>query len=178
MTSPSKRKGNGFESDTAKFFNKIFNCSEFARSPGSGSWMGKSNAIKRKGIAIEAQMTLRGDLITPSDFPFIVECKVHSTNPIYHQMIANNDIKLDEWIKQVEYDSEQDGSKYPLLTFKSPRKGIFFAIPKTFEPIHQIINQIDFYVNYKQYYIISNTYFEQFKDFFYKTQFEPLPEQK
>lgn len=168
MTSKNKAKGNGFENETAKFFNTIFNTTEFARTPGSGAWMGRSHAQKRIGVAEAAKDTLRGDLITPPNFPFIVECKINTNNPSYNNIIGTNDAKLDGWISEVEYDAEQSGSKFPLLVFKTPRKGTYIAIPSNYLSIKGINldDHLSFYLKYDKYFIVSKENFEKIKDFF------------
>lgn len=170
MTSKSKNKGNGFENETAKFFNRIYNVSEFGRTPGSGAWMGKSHAIKRQGVAEAAKDTLRGDLITPWEFPFIVECKVNSSSPAFHNIIAGNDAKLDGWFKEVEYDAEQSGrNKLPLLAFKTPRKGSFIAFPATCVISHNVdLSKITHYLVYREYIIVSNDNFELISTHFFQ----------
>lgn len=128
MPSKSKTKGNAFENHLAKSLNEMYNTEEFARVPLSGAFMGRSNAAKRKGIAQEAQNTLRGDLITPHDFPFVIECKSYNDNPLFHKIMEGKDVHLDKWIAEVEFDAAQ-ADKDPLLFFKVSRKGTFAVIP-------------------------------------------------
>jgi hypothetical protein len=64
----SKRKGSTFERKIAKMLNERLHTKEFSRTPGSGAF-----ATSHKGLP--AHMKIQGDLITPSSFPFIIECK-------------------------------------------------------------------------------------------------------
>lgn len=163
MTSVSKRKGNAFENEIAKKLNIVFEATTFHRTPGSGAWMGKSHAIKRAGVAIEAQDTLRGDLITPKDFPYIIECKFNSVSPSYHSILAGKDAKLDQWLIEVEYDAEH-GNRLPMLIFKTPRKGTFVAVP--YKDID--VFQFEYFLKYRNYAIVSFEMFTNHKDLFYK----------
>lgn len=167
MTSASKRKGSGFENEIAKFLNKSYNTQQFSRTPGSGAWMGRSNSAKRSGVAIEAQITLRGDLITPSNFPFIVECKNYNDSPVYHTIIKGPDAKLDQWLKEVEFDANEAGLE-PMLWFKTSRKGTYVAVKQSaIDPISPL--DFEYFVKYRDYIIVSQEIFEQFKQVYWNT---------
>lgn len=128
MPSKSKSKGNMFENQIAKMLNNVYDTEQFARAPLSGAYMGKSNAQKRSGIAHAAQDTLRGDIITPDDFPFVIECKNYNDAPLYHKVMEGCDRHLDKWIAEVEFDAAQ-ANKQPMLFFKTTRKGSFVCLP-------------------------------------------------
>jgi hypothetical protein len=157
MPSASKRKGSSFENDIAKFLNKTFATEQFARTPGSGAWMGRSNSAKRSGVAQEAQITLRGDLITPSNFPFMIECKNYNDSPVYHTIIKGPDSKLDGWLKEVEFDASQ-AKLLPMLWFKTTRKGVFVAVPR--KTVEQYLDLYEYCCVYRDYVIISQESFE------------------
>ena len=63
----SRTKGNTFERKVAKILNDRFNTTDFCRSPGSGAF-----ATTHK---LPEHIQVYGDLITPKDFKFIIECK-------------------------------------------------------------------------------------------------------
>lgn len=63
----SRSKGNNFENKIAKILNKRFNTTDFARTPGSGAF-----ATTHK---LPSHLQVYGDLITPSNFRFIIEAK-------------------------------------------------------------------------------------------------------
>jgi hypothetical protein len=152
----SKRKGSAFENEIAKFLNGIHDTEEFARTPGSGAWMGRSNSFKRSGVAAAAQETLRGDLITPSSFPFIIECKSYADAPSYNGIIKGPDKLLDKWLSEVEFDAEQAGC-LPMLWFKTSRKGTFVALPKASLVAHfpDLVNTFEYALCYRNYMIVS-----------------------
>lgn len=157
----SKRKGSAFENEIAKFLNRVHDTEEFARTPGSGAWMGRSNAFKRSGVAAAAQETLRGDLITPSSFPFIIECKSYSDAPLYHGIIKGPDKHLDKWLKEVEFDAEQ-ANCLPMLWFKTVRKGTFVAFPKStlVDYFKNISDAFEYCLTYRNYVIIHQDTYE------------------
>lgn len=162
MASASKRKGSGFENEIAKFLNGLYSTAEFGRTPGSGAWMGKTNSAKRAGVAKEAQITLRGDLITPVSFPFIVECKNYNDSPIYHNIIRGSDPKLDQWLKEVEFDASEAGIN-PMLWFKTTRKGVFVAVKANLVDL----TNIPYYLKYRDYVIMGQEHFIDNKDMFW-----------
>lgn len=63
----SRTKGNRFENKIAKMLNERFNTDEFCRTPGSGAF-----ATTHK---LPEHLKIYGDLITPLNFRFIIECK-------------------------------------------------------------------------------------------------------
>lgn len=156
----SKRKGSAFENEIAKFLNGIHSTEEFARTPGSGAWMGRSNSFKRSGVAAAAQETLRGDLITPSSFPFIIECKSYADSPSYNGIIKGPDKHLDKWLLEVEFDADQ-ANCIPMLWFKTSRKGTFVAFPKSslVDYFSNISDAFEYVLHYRNYVIIhQDTY--------------------
>lgn len=165
MAGKSKRKGSKFENDIAKFLNQTYNTEMFARTPGSGAWVGKSNAQKRSGVAAAAQETLRGDLITPSDFPYVIECKFYESSPSYNKIIHSTDAKLDQWLSEVEYDAEQC-NLHPMLWFKTTRQGTFVAVP--IDSINMNINDFNHALKYKQYIIVGIDVFEAHSSVYYQ----------
>ena len=63
----SRRKGNNFENKICKTLNERFKTEEFCRTPGSGAF-----ATTHK---LPEYLQIAGDLITPSNFRFLIECK-------------------------------------------------------------------------------------------------------
>ena len=150
MASKSKTKGSAFENDMSKLLNATYGTEQFARTPGSGAWMGRSNSAKKSGVAQEAQDTLRGDLITPKDFPYIIECKNYADSPAYHKIIQGPDAKLDGWLKEVEFDATE-AELEPMLWFKTTRKGAYVAVKS------KLLVGVDFeyMLKYRDYTVVS-----------------------
>jgi len=129
MTSKSKAKGNRFEYAIRDLLNKVFDTKEFARTPGSGAIMGRSNFGKRSGLSDAAKDTLSADMICPSWFPYSIEAKNYADKPIYHTMIHSYDATLDGWLGEALCDAK-NFDKIPFLFFNTTRKGSFIALPE------------------------------------------------
>ena len=63
----SRTKGNTFERHIAKTLNDRFETTEFSRSPGSGAFATTHT--------LPEHLKIYGDLITPQNFKFCIECK-------------------------------------------------------------------------------------------------------
>ena len=63
----SRTKGASFERQIATMLNKRFNTKEFSRTPGSGAFATTHN--------LPEHLKLHGDLITPKNFRYCIECK-------------------------------------------------------------------------------------------------------
>ena len=63
----SKAKGGAFERQIAKLLNEQFKTKEFNRTPGSGAFATTHD--------LPEHITVAGDLITPLNFKFCIECK-------------------------------------------------------------------------------------------------------
>lgn len=63
----SRTKGNAFERKVCALLNHRFNTSDFCRSPGSGAFASTHS--------LPSYLKVYGDLITPENFMFCVECK-------------------------------------------------------------------------------------------------------
>ena len=63
----SKRKGATFERKIAQKLNERFKTTEFSRTPGSGAF-GSTHQLPQ-------HLIVHGDLITPQNFKYTIECK-------------------------------------------------------------------------------------------------------
>jgi len=63
----SKRKGAAFERKIAQTLNERFNTTDFSRTPGSGAF-GSTHQLPQ-------HLIVHGDLITPENFKYVIECK-------------------------------------------------------------------------------------------------------
>jgi len=151
MTSKAKLKGNSFERDIASVLNTLFDTQEFSRAPTSGAFFGKSNAFKKAGASEHAKLTLAGDLTTPADFRFTIECKNYAATGgpnVYGVLEGRTDSTLDKWLGQVS-DDGRFKNKIPCLFFKlTPRKGTYFCIP--LDPnLEQLLPTLQSYTKYQ-----------------------------
>lgn len=102
----SKNKGNKFERDVAKILNETFNTTEFIRSPGSGAFATTHS--------LPDHMKMSGDLITPKNFPFIIECK-KGYNKENIGSIFNPKSNLISFIEQAERDSSREKKDFLVI---------------------------------------------------------------
>ena len=110
----SRNKGNTFERKMAKMLNARFGVKEFNRSPGSGAYATTHS--------LPEHLKIHGDLITPKDFKFCIECKKGYNNENIYSLL---DYSSDLWgfIAQCEKDSEKS-CKMPLILYQQDRRPI------------------------------------------------------
>ncbi len=114
----SRNKGHSFERKIATMLNNKFDTKEFSRSPGSGAFATTHN--------IPDHLKIYGDLITPKDFKFCIECKKgYNKENIYS--LFNKRSELWKFIDQCEKDSKQC-NKEPLIIFQQDRQKILAIV--------------------------------------------------
>ena len=113
----SRRKGNTFEREIAKLFNTRFDTNEFARTPGSGAFATTHTLPK--------YLQIYGDLITPKDFAFVIECK--TGYDITFESIFNRKSDLFKFIDQASRDGEKAEKDWMLIYKKSRKKPILIT---------------------------------------------------
>lgn len=171
MASKSKNKGSRFEYTIRDLLNKTYDSKEFARTPGSGSIMGRSNFAKREGMSDAAKDTLSADLICPSWFPYSIEAKNYADKPTYPTIIHSYDATLDGWLGESLFDAK-NFNKIPLLFFNTTRKGSFIAVPEIIAKHLELGN----YLVYRDFRIIGMACFEANAAVFRDKGQELLPE--
>lgn len=158
MPSPSKNKGNKFENDMCKVFNRIYETEEFARTPNSGAIMGRTNWGRKQGLAEDVKRTLGSDIIVPDWFKFAVECKHYKDSPSYDKLIkAPGDKTLDGWLGEAMYDAI-NLNLHPMLVFKTNNKGVHVVLPSYFR---SELDGLEFYAKYREFIIIGLAEFEE-----------------
>jgi hypothetical protein len=108
----SKTKGSNFERACAKKFNGRFNTKEFCRTPGSGAF-----GTTHKNLP--QYLKVQGDLITPENFKFIIECKTGYDIRLEDFWKPKSD--LWSFIKQAKRESAADGRPW-LIIYKRTRQ--------------------------------------------------------
>tara|TARA_R110002020_G_scaffold379488_3_gene590736 strand:+ start:8791 stop:9306 length:516 start_codon:yes stop_codon:yes gene_type:complete len=135
----SRAKGQTFERQIAKTLNQVFNTDEFSRSPGSGAF-----ATTHK---LPKHLTIYGDLITPINFKYCIECKKGYNKEDIYSLLYNSST-FHKFIEQCEKDSIQC-NKVPLVIYKQDRKPtLAITTSDMFSDIH---NSITFKREGKQY---------------------------
>jgi len=114
----SKKKGNRGELELVHLLCEKFGEGRFKRTPSSGAHTGGKNQEAAKNLPWEAKITLVSDLITPSDFNFVVEHKFYADISFWELLSEKSN--WNEWIDQVQHDASFV-DKEPLLVIKYNR---------------------------------------------------------
>ena len=110
----SKAKGGAFERQIAKMLNEQFDTKEFSRTPGSGAFATTHQ--------LPEHITVAGDLITPLNFKFCIECKKGYNDQTIYSLLDYNS-KIWQFIEQCEKDAKKM-NKVPMIIYKQDRKDI------------------------------------------------------
>jgi len=141
----SKAKGGAFERKIANLLNEQFETKEFNRTPGSGAFATTH--------LLPDHITVAGDMITPLNFKFCIECKKGYNNQTIYSLLDYNS-KIWEFIKQCEKDAKKM-KKVPMIIYKQDRKDILVITYK--DMFTSIIPSITIFKNQIQN-LISDTY--------------------
>ena len=133
----SRRKGNTFEREIAKLFNTRFNTTDFCRSPGSGAFATTHE--------LPQYMKVHGDLITPQNFKFILECK--SGYDVTFEDIFKPKSDLYKFIKQAKRDAKKAEQDW-LVIYKKTRHKPFVITGKKY-PLKTVVAVNNKYYIYK-----------------------------
>ena len=145
----SKAKGSAFERKVAKILNEHFETTDFQRSPGSGAYATTHN--------LPDHLKIHGDLITPKNFIYSIECK-KGYNDLDLYSLLNPNSKIYEFIKQAEKDADP-AKKEAIVLMAQDRRDIIALIK---EDSH-ISNQLN--INNKRIiHILNNYILVSFKD--------------
>lgn len=114
----SKSKGNVFERKISTALSKRFEAktglvTAFRRNADSGSFFGGSN--KHRTETHDLDKASFGDIITPTNFNFSIECKHYKEAPTFSSLISQNWKTLDGWIEQAEQDAASSGKQSAII---------------------------------------------------------------
>lgn len=115
----SRAKGSTFERQIAKILNDRLNTTEFSRTPGSGAFATTHS--------LPDHLKIYGDLITPQNFKYCLECKKGYNNQNLYSLY-NHSSDFWKFIEQCQKDSEKCG-KIPMVIFKQDRQPTLAIIP-------------------------------------------------
>ncbi len=127
----SRTKGNTFERKVCKILNETFQTTDFNRSPGSGAF---ANTHK-----LPDHLKVYGDLITPSNFKFIVECK-KGYNKESIGSLFNSKSEVNSFIDQAKRDANKINRKW-LVLFQQDREKIIAILEndKVFDQCNNVV---------------------------------------
>ncbi len=150
----SRTKGKNFERSICKILNARFNTTDFCPTPGSGAF-----ATIHK---LPDHIIVRGDLIVPIWFDFVIECKKgYPKVRIADLFTLKGD--LGDFIEQVKRDAQSIGKNW-LIIFKQDRSetlAIFNLYPGMY--VHQ-----DYYFNIGGIYVSTLESLLTARDSFFK----------
>ena len=115
----SRAKGSSFERQIAKILNDRLGTTEFSRTPGSGAFATTHS--------LPDHLKLYGDLITPQNFKYCIECKKGYNNQNLYSLY-NYSSEVWKFIDQCQKDSDKCG-KIPMVIFKQDRQPTLAIIP-------------------------------------------------
>ena len=118
MPTNSKKKGNRGENQLVHILEEAFGDGQFKRTPSSGAYTGGKNREGAENLPWEAKITLVSDIITPSNFNFVVEHKFYESISFWE--LFSDKSNWNDWIKQVQ-DDANFVDKEPLLIIKYNR---------------------------------------------------------
>lgn len=132
-----KAKGNSFERYVANVFSDRFSSlfkvdKPFRRNVDSGSFYGRNNS-GRMSESVSEHIHV-SDILSPSGFRFILECKSYKSAPNFFNVVADGSDLINSWISQVSGDvfglNSVLGSKYvPALVMKWNRVPVYVMCP-------------------------------------------------
>ena len=102
----SRAKANRFENKIAKTLNDRFDTKEFCRTPGSGAFATTHT--------LPEYLKIYGDLITPQNFKYIIECKKGYTEEQVSDLL-NPKSTISKMIAQAHRDSKKSSRKFLLF---------------------------------------------------------------
>ena len=137
----SKGKGDKYERSVASFLSDHFKSitkvdKSFQRNRASGAYLGGKNSHRAIGMLDEQKIT--GDIVTPHNFIYEIECKHYKTPPSYKQIVNGSISQWDGWIEQAMQDVKTSGKFSFLLFIKYNLNPEIVIVDRTKFPINQI----------------------------------------
>lgn len=125
----SRNKGNAFERKVCEILNERFGTKDFMRSPGSGAF-----ATTHK---LPEHLKIYGDLITPNNFSFTIECKKGYNKENLGNYFSSKSI-IKKFLEQASNDALKS-KKHPLLIWQQDRADIIVFVPAQLIVKHNIV---------------------------------------
>jgi hypothetical protein len=105
--------------------------------------VGGMNRFKYAEINEAAKQTLAGDIITPANFPMVIECKNYYDSPKLHNLLSIGDKELDGWISQAKGESEFVKKDWIIIFKITALRGKTFVTldKKRFLSLHEVFTE-------------------------------------
>ena len=148
----SRRKGNAFERKMASQLNERFGTKEFARTPGSGAYATTHQNLPE-------HLKVQGDLITPQNIKFVIECKSGYTIEFDDPFKKNSE--LWDFILQAKRDAAL-AKKDWMVIYKKTRRTTLVIVGEPY-PVHRRmeINGGYFVYTYEDFIRLDDSHFFQ-----------------
>ena len=134
----SKRKGATFERKIAHMLNERFKTNEFSRTPGSGAF-GSTHQLPQ-------HLIVHGDLITPQNFKYTIECKNGYDLEIDDIFKERSDFY--KFIEQAKTDARKAGGREWMVIYKKNRRKEIVVVGARVGALHNFICIHDKYYCY------------------------------
>jgi hypothetical protein len=132
----SKRKGSNFERKIAKILNERLNTKEFSRTPGSGAF-----ATTHKNLP--ENLRIQGDLITPTSFPFVVECKNGYDVQLDDLFKRKSDFK--SFISQAQKDASHANKEW-MVIYQKTRRMAMVVVGKQYDVKPELVLDKSYFI--------------------------------
>ena len=142
----SKAKGGAFERKIANILNEQFQTKEFNRTPGSGAFATTHQ--------LPEHITVAGDIITPLNFKFCIECKKGYNDQTIYSLLDYNS-KIWQFVEQCEKDAKKT-KKVPMIIYKQDRRDTLVITNK--DMFSSTIPNITIFKDNKEKILYTDTY--------------------
>ncbi len=132
----SKRKGSNFERKIAKILNERLDTKEFSRTPGSGAF-----ATTHKNLP--ENLRIQGDLITPTSFPFVVECKNGYDVQLDDLFKRKSDFK--SFISQAQKDASHANKEW-MVIYQKTRRMAMVVVGKQYDVKPELVLDKSYFI--------------------------------
>tara|TARA_R110000744_G_scaffold79783_2_gene156578 strand:+ start:357 stop:863 length:507 start_codon:yes stop_codon:yes gene_type:complete len=132
----SKKKGANFERKIAQMFNERFKTTEFNRTPGSGAF-GSTHQLPQ-------YLIVHGDLITPQNFKYTIECKNGYNLELDDLFKPKSDFF--RFIEQAKADAKRCSREWMLIYKKDRRKELVVVDGPLARLTHVVVVHDNYYV--------------------------------
>lgn len=136
MANKAKQKGDRWEYEFAEYLTKVFGRNFNRSTSGSGAQFGGGNfSIKLKGRDTSQILAGLGDIVPPTGYFVVSECKNYADFPFHRMLLGKaSTTLLHDWIEEVRHDARlekgiQDVHLPHWLAFKITRRGAYICLP-------------------------------------------------
>ena len=138
-------KGKAFERKVCEMLNERFQTKDFMRTPGSGAFA--------TAHTLPDHVVIYGDLITPLNFKFTIECK-KGYNKESISSLFNDKSNFSEFIKQAEQDSKKANKELLIILAQDRQEPLALVRQQGFQNFISEFNEYAVLYKYNNLYLI------------------------